>query len=54
MNQQRVKREKVIGTSGDVLEAQIAKLRGLFPEVVVDGRIDFDKLKAINLSSSTR
>ncbi len=46
MNQQRVKREKVPDTSGDVLEAQIAKLRSLFPEVVAEGKIDFDKLKA--------
>src|SRR5579883_2733064 len=46
MNQQTIKREKIAGTSGDVLEAQIAKLRSLFPEAVVEGKIDFDKLKA--------
>jgi adenine-specific DNA-methyltransferase len=46
MTQQKVKREKVASTSGDVLEAQIAKLRSLFPEAVVEGKIDFDKLKA--------
>jgi adenine-specific DNA-methyltransferase len=46
MTQQKVKREKVADTSGDVLEAQIAKLRNVFPEVVVEGKIDFDKLKA--------
>ena len=46
MSQQKVKREKVADTSGDVLEAQIAKLRSLFPDVFVEGKIDFDKLKA--------
>jgi adenine-specific DNA-methyltransferase len=46
MTQQKVKREKVSDTSGDVLEAQVAKLRSLFPEVIVEGKINFDKLKA--------
>src|SRR5437899_2394601 len=44
--QQAVKREHVTATSGDVLEAQLAKLRGAFPEVFVEGKIDFDKLRA--------
>jgi adenine-specific DNA-methyltransferase len=38
--------EKVAGTSGDVLAEQIARLRTLFPEVFVEGKIDFDKLRA--------
>ena len=42
---QRPRIERVGGTSGDVLEAQVAKLRELFPEVFVEGKIDFDKLK---------
>ena len=46
MTQQHVKREKVVSTSGDVLESQMAKLRSLFPEVFAEGKIDFDKLKA--------
>jgi adenine-specific DNA-methyltransferase len=46
MSQQKIKREKVADTSGDVLEAQIAKLRMMFPEVIVEGKIDFDKLRA--------
>lgn len=46
MSQKKVKCEKVADTSGDVLETQIAKLRSLFPEVFVEGKIDFDKLKA--------
>src|SRR5437763_2359768 len=33
-------------TSGDVLEDQIANLRRLFPDVFVEGQIDFDKLRA--------
>jgi hypothetical protein len=45
-HQVKVKREKVPGTSADLLEEQIAKLRKVFPEVVAEGKIDFDKLKA--------
>lgn len=36
MSQQKIKREKVANTSGDVLEAQVAKLRALFPECVAE------------------
>jgi adenine-specific DNA-methyltransferase len=46
MTQKQVNRDKVPATSGDVLEEQIAKLRTLFPEVIVEGKIDFDKLRA--------
>jgi len=42
---QRPTIERVGATSGDVLESQVAKLRELFPEVFVEGKIDFDKLK---------
>ena len=38
--------EKVADTSGDVLADQVARLRGLFPEVFAEGKIDFDKLRA--------
>lgn len=41
-----VVREKISGTSGDVVAAQVEKLRELFPEVVVEGKVDFDKLRA--------
>jgi adenine-specific DNA-methyltransferase len=44
-SEQRLKIDRVGPTSGDVLEAQTAKLRDLFPEVFVEGKIDFDKLK---------
>jgi adenine-specific DNA-methyltransferase len=40
-----VKRERVALTSGDVSEGQVARLRELFPEVFVEGKIDFEKLK---------
>jgi len=40
-------REKVATTSGGVVEAQEAKLRSVFPEVFVEGKIDFDRLRAI-------
>src|SRR6266849_7794759 len=43
--QQAAKREHVASTSGDVLETQVARLREVFPEVFVEGKIDFDKLK---------
>jgi adenine-specific DNA-methyltransferase len=42
---QRPKIERVGATSGDLLEAQVVKLRALFPEVFVEGKIDFDKLR---------
>ncbi len=42
MTQERVQLEQVAATSGDVLETQFAKLRTLFSEVVVEGKIDFD------------
>jgi adenine-specific DNA-methyltransferase len=42
---QAVKKEHVPSTSGDVLEGQVDRLRQLFPEVFVEGKIDFDKLK---------
>lgn len=43
--QQAVKREHVASTSGDVLETQVARLREVFPEVFVEGKIDWDKLR---------
>lgn len=43
--QRAVRREHVAPTTGDVAESQVAKLRELFPEVFVEGKIDFEKLK---------
>src|SRR5437016_8585294 len=43
---QEFKVDRVDAVSGDMLEVQIARLRGLFPEVFVEGKIDFDKLRA--------
>jgi adenine-specific DNA-methyltransferase len=40
------KQEPVANDSGDALEEQIAGLRKLFPGVFVEGKIDFDKLRA--------
>ena len=45
MSEQRLRIDRVATTSGDVLEAQMAKLRDLFPEVIVEDKIDFEKLK---------
>jgi len=44
-NEPKVKREHVASTSGDVLEAQVARLREVFPEVFVEGTIDWEKLR---------
>jgi adenine-specific DNA-methyltransferase len=41
----KVKREHVASTYGDVLEAQVARLREVFPDVFVEGKIDWDKLR---------
>jgi adenine-specific DNA-methyltransferase len=43
--QKKLEREHVAATSGDLLEAQIAHLREVFPEVMVEGKIDFEKLR---------
>jgi adenine-specific DNA-methyltransferase len=43
----KAKRERVASTSGDICESQVARLRQLFPEVFVEGKIDFDRLKVI-------
>src|SRR5579871_3344927 len=42
---EKMQREHVTATSGDVLEAQVARLRELFPEVVVEGKVDWEKLR---------
>jgi len=42
---QRPKIEHIVATSGDLLETQVGRLRELFPEVFVEGKIDFDRLK---------
>jgi adenine-specific DNA-methyltransferase len=42
---EKIQREHVAATSGDLVEAQIARLREVFPEVVVEGRIDWEKLR---------
>src|SRR5579864_535178 len=48
---EKIQREHVAATAGDVLEAQIARLREVFPEVVVEGKIDWEKLR-ITLGSA--
>src|SRR5579859_2088545 len=37
--------ERVATATGDVLETQIAMIRYLFPEAIVEGKVDFDKLR---------
>ena len=41
----RSRREHVAATSGDIVEVQISKLRSLFPEAFVEGKVDFDRLR---------
>lgn len=45
MSASRPPMEHVSATSGDLVAEQVARLRALFPEVVVEGKIDFDKLR---------
>lgn len=44
-NEPKVAREHVASTSGDGLEAQVARLREVFPDVFVEGKIDWEKLR---------
>lgn len=44
-SQKKFEPEHVATSSGDVLESQIARLREVFPDVVVEGRIDWEKLR---------
>jgi adenine-specific DNA-methyltransferase len=39
-------REHVATASGDIVDSQLGKLQRLFPEVFVEGKVDFDKLRA--------
>ena len=44
-NPPKVNQEHVASSPGDVLEAQVARLREVFPDVFVEGKIDWDKLR---------
>ena len=39
--------EKLSGTSMDLVQENIKKLKEIFPEIFIEGRIDFDLLKQI-------
>ncbi|WP_409154729.1 site-specific DNA-methyltransferase (Type III DNA modification enzyme) [Fusobacterium nucleatum] len=41
------KLEKLNGTSMDLIQENIKKLKEIFPEIFIEGRIDFDLLKQI-------
>jgi adenine-specific DNA-methyltransferase len=42
----RAEREHVSAASGDIVEVQIERLRKQFPEVFIEGKIDFERLRA--------
>ncbi|WP_425058868.1 hypothetical protein SCACP_35180 [Sporomusa carbonis] len=39
--------ERMSGTSKDLTQENIQKLKGVFPEVLTEGKIDFDKLRLV-------
>ena len=41
------KLEKLNGTSMDLVQENVKKLREIFPEIFIEGRIDFDLLRQI-------
>lgn len=43
---ERLRQEHVAETSGDLIEVQTTNLQYIFPEVFVEGKIDFDKLRS--------
>ena len=45
MSKARSKPEPVERRSPDFLADQVAKLRDVFPEVITEGKVDFDKLR---------
>ncbi|HEV2238986.1 MAG TPA: hypothetical protein VGR57_20170, partial [Ktedonobacterales bacterium] len=47
MTQRKAPYERVDAASPDLRAEQIEQLRALFPAVVTEGRIDFDKLKVL-------
>ncbi|WP_143403135.1 site-specific DNA-methyltransferase (Type III DNA modification enzyme) [Fusobacterium polymorphum] len=46
--------EKVNGTSMDLVQENIKKLKEIFPEIFIEGRIDFDALRQICRRGGTR
>ena len=46
--------EKLNGTSMDLVQENIKKLKEIFPEIFIEGRIDFDLLRQIFRGGGTR
>ncbi len=46
MSERKLETESVARSSPDVVAEQIERLKGLFPEAVSEGKVDFEKLKA--------
>ena len=45
--------EKLNGTNMDLIQENIKKLKEIFPEIFIEGRIDFDLLKQILVRGGT-
>ena len=46
--------EKLNGTSMNLVQENIKKLKEIFPEIFIEGRIDFDLLRQIIVGGGTR
>jgi len=46
--------EKLNGTSMDLVQENVKKLKEIFPEIFIEGRIDFDLLRQIIGGGGTR
>jgi hypothetical protein len=49
MSTTKQKAESVARTTADLVNDQLAKLKDVFPECVAEGRVDFDRLRAMLL-----
>ena len=48
------KLEKLNGTSMDLVQENVKKLKEIFPEILTEGRIDFNLLRQIIVGGGTR
>ena len=48
------KMKKLNGTSMDLVQENVKKLKEIFPEIFIEGRIDFNLLRQIIVGGGTR